>query len=186
VTVEEDPRIQINAGDRKARRELITKIYQLQQQLDRSSRNVRRYQTQLQTLTEGWKRPGAQQPPAIVKEVAEKAAKQVEAVFKMYATVQSPGQAMGSAGPALTYTPPPVPQRLSRLMSGLTSFTAAPTKSQTEEFEELSQLAAKAMEAAKPLEAEVQGVEKAMRDANMSYLPNPAPTAGGFGRRGGE
>jgi hypothetical protein len=42
------------------------------------------------------------------------------------------------------------------------------------------------MEAAKPLEAEVQRVEKAMREANMPYLSNPAPAAGGFGRRGGE
>ncbi|MBX9599713.1 MAG: hypothetical protein K2X35_01870, partial [Bryobacteraceae bacterium] len=44
------------------------------------------------------------------------------------------GEPLGSAGPPLVFTPPPVGARINQLLNTLDSFSAAPTEAQTQEM----------------------------------------------------
>jgi hypothetical protein len=123
--------------------------------------------------------------PDNVRKAVESFSAQIDLVNKVF-TSPTPGGAAGSAGPPLVYTPPTPTQRLGRLLQSLESWSAAPSQSQREEFGELVKAFEGIGEKVKSLEQGAADLEKLMREAQMPYLPNPAPATGGGTRRGGE
>jgi len=182
VIVEEDPRIQISDADRKARRELITRIYELQRDSDRSARSARRIRTQITNLTASWRTPGGIRPPEPVRAAVDSINKQLEALSKYYQLGGGQQRPLGDAGPP-PVTIPSATQRLSRIMQALESVTAPPTRDMVEETEAMAKLLAEGAEETKKVEAAVANLDKVMRDANMPYLPPPVDAPAGAARR---
>jgi len=179
VQVDEDPRITISAADRAARHDAIMKLYDLAKTTDRDRRTITSLKTNLTAALEAWKKPGAPKIPENVQKAAEALAKQVEA---MNDTFVAPQQQLGNAGPPLVYMPPPLPQRVGRLMGAVEGYTAAPTPQQNEELTVVGTLVAKAhTDVKKIVDEPLAALNKMMSDAGIPYISSEA---GGAERRG--
>ena len=84
VGVEEDPRITLSAADRAKRRQALTKLYGMAREAETGRRKIVAIRTSLTTLTDSWKRPGAQQPPEPVKKAAEDLLARVKEVAGLF------------------------------------------------------------------------------------------------------
>lgn len=117
VTVEDDPRLNISAEDRAKRRAAINRLVQMTKDAEQGRRQIVAMNTALTNLTDSWKRPNAPAVPDTVKKAADEIMAKVKAVFGTFETAPSnePRQ-LGSAGAPLRYTPPPVNQKITRLM----------------------------------------------------------------------
>ncbi len=126
--VEQDPRVNMTPAVIAERRQALDKLYSMLREADDARKKIVALRTSLTNLTDGWKRPGAPQIPEAVKKEAEDLlanTKEATATFEM----EREG-GLGNAGPPLKWTPPPVNQKLSRLMFSIDSYTGAPTARQ--------------------------------------------------------
>ena len=125
MVVEEDPRITISADDRAARRNALSQLSQMAGPATLAQRSMTALRTSINTLVEGWKRPGAQKPPDNVQKAAEDLLKKVEEACKKVATPQQcgerPTEGLGAAGPPLVFTEPPIPARITQLLGAIES-----------------------------------------------------------------
>ena len=183
VVVEEDPRITMTAEDRAKRREALTKLYAMAKEAESGRRRIVALRTSLTTLTDGWKKPGAPQAPDNVKKSADELLVKVKEVGSTF-EVERDGQ-LGGAGPPLKYTPPPLNQKIGRLMNGIDSYSAAPTERQMADVEATSQELQPALAAVKQLvDEDLPKLNKMMAEAGIPYVTaDTGPTPGG-GRRG--
>jgi len=187
VTVEEDPRVEISAADRAARRDALNQLAPLVGQATTSQRSITGLRTALNTVVEGWKRPGPGKPSENVQKAAEDLLKKATEVCKKLAAgaqCGERGEALGNAGPPLVQTATPVPQRLQQLMGGIENFMSAPTATQLEQMKIVMALANDAVPAARKLTTEdLPALNKMMNEAGVPHIV--VPTAGGGGRPGG-
>jgi len=187
VTVQEDPRINISAGDRAKRRQAITRLVSMTKEADQGRRKIVAIQTALTTLTDGWKRPGAPAIPDPIKKAADDLlARAKAAAGKFEAERQQPAQ-LGAAGAPLTYTPPPVTQKIMRLASSIDGYMAAPTSRQMSDMEDAAAQLKEGLAAVESVAGEVPKLNKMMAEAGIPYFTidttNVPPPTGG---RGGE
>jgi photosystem II stability/assembly factor-like uncharacterized protein len=169
VAVEEDPRITLSAADRAKRRQALTKLYGMAREAETGRRRIVAMRTSLTTLTDAWKRPGAQQPPEPVKKAAEDLLARVKEVAGLFEVDRQGG--LGFAGPPLTYTPPPVNQKLGRLMGAIDGYAAAPTERQFTDIDQASAELAPALVSVNKLANEdVPRLNKMMADAGVPYV----------------
>jgi len=183
VKVEEDPRVTMSAEDRAQRRAALTKLYALAKEGDGGRLKIVAMRTSLTALTDSWKRSGAPQVPESVKKAADELLAKVKDVGAQF-EVERDGQ-LGGAGPPLKYTPPPVPQKINRLMGSIDSYTGPPTARQMAEIEECSAELQPALAAVKKLtDEDVPRFNKMMVDAGVPYVTAdaPAPAPGRPGR----
>lgn len=174
VTVEEDPRITISAADRVARRQALMRLYALTKTANQGERTVTGLKTSLTNALEAWKKPGAPKIPEDIQKAAEALAKQVDEIHGQFVT---PPEPLGSAGPPLTYRPPPFRQRVSRLMSAIEGYTAAPTPQQTEELEVVSRLLSETMDKLKKLvDEDLVNLNKMMNEAGIPHITVAPPS----------
>jgi len=168
VRVEEDARITVSPGERAARRQAITRLYELQKTADRGRKSVTELKNSLAAAMESWKKPGAPKIPDNIQKAAETLAKKAE---ELYGKFVAPREALGFAGPPLTYTPPPFPQRAGRLMSAIEGYTAAPTSQQAEELEVLSRQLGEVTEMLRKLvDEDLAGLNKLMNEAGIPHV----------------
>ena len=134
LKVEEDPRIQLQPGDRDERLKTLLQISELQKRTDKVRQAVTDLRTELIATETGWKKPGAR-PVADGLKMSEAALKtKVDALYK---TVSLGGFRENGDDPT-EYVPPSATQRLMRLMAGMDGYTA---KTTSQEMEELAVLA---------------------------------------------
>ncbi len=168
VKVEEDPRITISAADRDARQKALMDLYDMARRANRGQRTVTALKTSLTAPMEAWKKPGAAKIPENVQKAAEALAKQVE---ELHGKFVAPQQPPGSAGPPLTYTPPPFSTRVGRVMFAIDGYTAAPTPQQAEEIASLSKLLGDALDRLKKLtEEDLAALNKMMNEAGIPHI----------------
>ncbi len=176
VRVEEDTRITVSPAERAERRQALMQLYDLQKTAESGRKSVTELKNSLATAMESWKKPGAPKIPENIQKAAEALAKQVE---ELYGQFVAPREALGFAGPPLTYTPPPFPQRAGRLMSAIEGYTAAPTAQQAEELEVLSRQLGEATEKLrKVVDEDLAGLNKLMNEAGIP-LVTLVPAEGG-------
>jgi photosystem II stability/assembly factor-like uncharacterized protein len=169
VAVEEDPRITLSAADRAKRRQALSKLYGMAREAETGRRRIVAMRTSLTTLTDSWKRPGATQPPQPVKKAAEDLLARVKEVAGLFEVDRQGG--LGFAGPPLTYTPPPVNQKIGRLMGAIDGYTAAPTERQFTDIDQASAELGPAMASVNKLANEdVPRLNKMMADAGVPYV----------------
>ncbi|HEY1337474.1 MAG TPA: hypothetical protein VGF59_08185 [Bryobacteraceae bacterium] len=189
VTVEEDPRVQFSTDDRTKRRRALDTLAALSREADAARRRAVGMNNALTSLTESWKQPNAPAVPDAVKKAADDLLARTKTAAAMFETpggFGGRGGGGGGAGPPLTYTPPPVPQKIARLMGSIDSYSSAPTSQQMADIEEVSAQLKKATADVNQLWDEVPKLNKMMVDAGVPYFtinPNPPP-AGGRGGRG--
>lgn len=172
----------MSSQDRTQRRDALTKLYGMAKEADEGRRKIAALQTSLTGLTDGWKRPGAPQVPDNVKKAADDLLAKVKEVIGTF-EVERTGQ-LGGAGPPLKYTPPPVNQKITRLMGGIDSFSAAPTAKQVEDMIAARAELDQGLAAVKKLtDEELPKLNKSMIDAGVPYIT--VETAPPAGRRGG-
>jgi hypothetical protein len=190
-TVEDDPRVQMSQDDRDKRRKAVDTLMSMMKDADAARRRAVAMNTAITNLTDSWKQPTAPQVPDTVKKAADDLLTRVKAAA---ATFEAPGGgrggrggAAGGAGPPPAYTPPPVTQKLSRLMGTIDGYSAAPTSRQLADIEEASQQLQKGKAEVDKLWDEVPKLNKLMIDAGIQYFTvdvNSVP-AQAFGGRGG-
>jgi hypothetical protein len=169
VAVEEDPRITLAAADRAKRRQALTRLYGMARDAETGRRKIVAIRTSLTTLTDSWKRPGASQPPEAVKKAADDLLARVKEVAGHFEVDRQGG--LGSAGPPLTYTPPPLNQKIGRLMGSLDGYAAAPTDRQLTDIDLASAELAPALVSVNKLANEdVPRLNKMMAGAGVPYV----------------
>ena len=144
-------------------------------------RSITGLRTSLNTTIESWKRPGTPKPSAAIQKAAEDLLKKVDDTCKKFGTPQQCGERtgpLGSAGPTLVYTPPPVTQRITQLLGSIENYTAAPSAAQLEQIKVLQGLLASANTEARDItQKDLPMLNKMMNDAGVPHI-----TAPGLGR----
>jgi hypothetical protein len=120
-------------------------------------------------LTDSWKRPGASQPAEPIKKAADDLLARVKEVAGVFEVDRQGG--LGFAGPPLTFTPPPVNQKIGRLMGAIDGYSAAPTDRQMSDIEQISSELTPALASVNKLATEdVPRLNKMMADAGVPYV----------------
>ncbi len=183
VAVEEDPRVTMSAEDRAKRRQALTRLYGMTREADGGRRKIVALQTSITTLTDGWKRPGTPKVPDDVKKAADDLLARVKEVVGTF-EVERGGQ-LGGAGPPLKYTPPPLNQKIGRLMGAIDSYSGPPTARQVADIDELAKELEPALAVVKKLtDEDLPRLNKMMADAGVPYISADTDPATPQGRRG--
>jgi photosystem II stability/assembly factor-like uncharacterized protein len=181
--VEEDPRVNITSEDRTRRRQAIARLYSMTREADGARRKIAALRTSLTALTESWKRPNAPRVPDAIRKVTDEMLAKVKDVIGTFETERT-GQ-LGAAGPPLQYAPPPVNQKIGRLMSAMDSYSAAPTARQIADLEEASAALKQGLAAVTRLaDEDLPRLNKMMAEAGIPYVTADAAPAPVRGRRG--
>ncbi|MBZ5727302.1 MAG: hypothetical protein LAP87_20175 [Acidobacteriia bacterium] len=183
-TVEDDPRVQFSVEDRARRRQALDMLATMTREADAGRRRATGMSTALTTLTESWKKTDAPPVPEAVKKAADDLLTRAKAAAATFENAGGGRGAGGGAGPPLSYTPPPVTQKIARLMGAIEGYSTAPTKRQLADIEEASAQLKKGLEEVNKLWDEVPKLNKMMVDAGVPYFtvtPAAGPPAGGRG-----
>ncbi len=188
IKIEEDPRVQFSDADRAKRRKALGTLTTMTHDADAASRRITAINTALTALTDSWKSPNAPAVPDNVKKAAEDLVARVKPVYAMFANQGGGrgGGGGGNAGPPAVYTPPPVTQKINRVMNAIDGYAAAPTARQLADIDEASAQLQKGIAGVNALWDEVPKFNKVMTDAGVGYFtvnPNVTPAPGG-GRGG--
>ncbi len=190
IVVEDDPRVQVSAEDRSRKRQALSTLATMAHDADASRRKAVAMTTALTNLTDSWKLPNAAPVPDSVKKAADDLLAKVKTAAARFETQGFGGRGGGGggAGAAPAYTPPPVTQKITRLMTTIDAYSAPPTSFQMAELQEAAgQLKQDAAEIDR-LWDEVPKLNKLMTDAGVQYFKvdlNSVPAAAGRGGRGG-
>jgi photosystem II stability/assembly factor-like uncharacterized protein len=170
VVVEEDPRIEISAEDRAARRQALDQLARMAT----SGAAARRSITGLRTALKDYKKTKL---PENIQKAADDLLKKVDATCLKLGTPTQCGQpfpGLGWAGPPVVYTPPPVTQRITQLLGGIENYAAAPTAWQIDQIKVLQGLLKDATAEAQMItKTDLEALNKMMRDANVPYVAVP-------------
>ena len=185
VTVEADPRIQISAADRAARREAIDKLYAMAKTTAKDRKTIEGIKEGLKNARDQWKKdagkPDAPKIPEDIVKAADELQKKVDAVAEKYARDR---EGLGNAGPPFQWKPDPLPDQAQGLLGDLDGFSAAPGGQQTERIAELTTLVGEASAAVKNIsEVDLPALNKKMNDAGIPHIvpAPPQPRRGPFG-----
>jgi hypothetical protein len=190
VTVADDPRLNLSAEDRAKRKAAVDRVISMVKDADTGRRKVLAMQTSVNNLLESWKRPNA---PAVldnVRKAAEELLAKVRAVAKTFeAPPAEEGviRELGGAGAQPPYTPPPVLQKITRVMTSL-SYPGAPLPRQLQDLDECDAELKAGLAAVSALDGEVPKLNKLMQESGVPYFtldPNSVPPPA-VGRGGGE
>ena len=177
VTVEDDPRVQMSAEDRAARRDAVLKLYEMAKTTDKDRRTISGLKDALTAAREQWKREagpaGGAKVPEEIRKAAEELQKKVDALAEKFARQQ---EGLGNAGPPLEWKPDPLPNRVQEVLQDLDGFDAAPGGQQKEKIAELTPLVADASaQVKKVVEEDLAALNKKMNEAG---IPHIVPAAG--------
>jgi hypothetical protein len=189
VLVEDDPRLTVSPDDRSKRRTAITKLYTMTRQAEEGRRKIVAMNTAVTALTDNWKRqPAAPPVPDSVKKAADDTLAKIKAVLATFENPAGGGRgAGGGAGAPPPYTPPPVNQKINRLMGAIDNFSGPPTSRQLADVEECAVQLQKGLDELAKLDGEVPRLNKLIQDAGVPYFtvdPTSVPPAQA-GRGGG-
>jgi hypothetical protein len=132
---------------------------------DAARRKIAGINTALTTLTESWKQPNAPPVPDSVKKAAADLQAKVKPVL---ATFEAPaGGGRGGGGP---FVPPPVTQKIARLMTAIDGYSSAPTSRQMADLAEAQTQLQSGIAEVNRLWDEVPKFNKTMQDAGVPYF----------------
>ena len=183
VVVEDDPRMQMTAADREARREAIDQLYALAKTADKDRKTIEGIKTGLKAARDEWKKNGEKPdmpkiPEEIVK-AADELQKKVDAVAEKYARER---EGLGNAGPPFVWKPEPLPNQVQGLLRELDGFWAAPGGQQRDKLAELTPLVGDAsVQVKKIAEEDLPALNKKMNEAGIPHIVPVQPKRTGRG-----
>jgi photosystem II stability/assembly factor-like uncharacterized protein len=172
ITVEQDPRIQVQSSDRDTRRRTIDTLVGLTRDADAARRRAVGIRNALTSLTDSWKQPNAPPVPDAVKKSAEDLLARAKTVAGRFDNPGG-GRGGGGAGAPPPYAPPPVTQKITRLLGQLDNYTGAPTARQIAEAQDCSAQLQKDLGELNKLAADVPGLNQKLKDAGVAYFNVP-------------
>jgi photosystem II stability/assembly factor-like uncharacterized protein len=172
VIVEEDPRIQISAEDRAARRAAIDQLYAMEKTADKDRRTIQGVKEALSAARGQWKtdagKPDAPKIPEEIQKAADDLQKKVDKVAEKFVRER---EGLGNAGPPFEWKPEPLPGQVQGLLSDLDGFAAAPGGQQKEKLMELGPLVSDASAQVKKLvDEDLAAFNKKMNDAGIPHI----------------
>jgi hypothetical protein len=195
VTIEEDPRVTLSAEDRAKRRKAIDTLVTLTKEADAARRRIAALNTAMTSLTDSWKGANAPAIPEPAKKAADDLAARVKTADGRFASqggfgfggggggggggrggAGAAGAAGGAgggganAGPPPPFTPPPVTQKIGRLLGSIDGYTAAPTKRQLADIDEVAAELKKETAEVDKLWEEVPKLNQQLKDAGVQYF----------------
>jgi hypothetical protein len=174
VKVEEDPRVQISAADRKVWYDAVMAAGKVLGEADRANRTVTTLRQQLAALTESLNRRTPRPSEAVTKAVRDLADK-VNALSRRF-TRQAPA---GFAGAPLGDEPDPVMPRAQGLFGAMNSMTAPPTTQQREAAARVAkQVADLAAQVNAVRDKDVPALNKLLLDNGIGRLDPSEPPPG--------
>jgi hypothetical protein len=185
VRVEDDPRLTVSQDDRSKRRTALTRLFTMTRQADDGRRKIVAMNTAVTALIDSWKRPAAPTVPDSVKKAADEALAKIKAVLGTFEGAAGGGR--GGAGAPPPYTPPPVNQKISRLMGVIDNYSGLPTARQLADIDECAAQLQKGLDEVAKLDGEVPKLNKLMQDAGIPHItldPASVPAAPAGGRGG--
>ena len=176
VIVEEDPRVTISTEDRIARRQALSQLAQMAGSAAAARRTITGLRTAVNTYVESWKTT-ATKPPENVQKAAQDLLKKADDTCKKIATLQQCGEralGVGNAGPPLTYTPPPISQRVTQLLGSLENFVAPPTTWQLDQIKLLDGMLKESAGATRKLVSDdLASLNKMMNESGVPHIVVP-------------
>jgi photosystem II stability/assembly factor-like uncharacterized protein len=189
VVVQDDPRRTLSDAEIARRRTAITRLTALAKQADETRRKVIAMNTSLTNLQDAWKRPGVPAVPDAARKLVEDMQAKLKAILPSFEAAPVQPAQLGAAGSRGPYVPPPVNQKITRVLFGVDGFSGPPTAKQLAEVDEAAQQLQEASATVDTLYADFGKLNKALADAGAPYMgidlnAVPAPTGGrGGGQR---
>jgi hypothetical protein len=194
VTVEDDPRVTMSTEDRLKKRTAIDTLVSLTRDAETSRRKAVAMTTALTNLQASWNAANAAPVPDAVKKAVEDLAAKVKVADAYFEAAGGGGRGGGGggggggAGARGEFTPPPVTQKIARLMGSIDGFSGPPTARQLADMEDAAAELKKGAAAVDAVWDEVPKLNKVMSDAGVAYFRvdlNAVPAAPAGGRGGG-
>lgn len=130
MVVEDDPRLNLSAQDRAARRAAIQELYDMVKTTSKDRGSIVGLQSSLKSTREKWKKESAKKDglkiPEDIQKQADELQRRVDEVALKY---QREREGLGNAGPPLVWRPAPLPGQAQGLLEDLDDFAAAPGSS---------------------------------------------------------
>jgi hypothetical protein len=193
VTVEDDPRIQLSSEDRVKKRTAIDTLVTLTRDAEAPRRRAVAMTTALTNLQASWTAANAAPVPDAVKKAVEDLAAKVKTAASYFEAPGGGGRGggggAGGTGARADFTPPPVTQKIQRLMSSIDGFSGPPTARQLADIDDAAADLKKGAAAVDAVWDEVPKLNKVMSDAGVAYFRvdlNAVPAAAPAGRGGGQ
>ncbi|HUA85299.1 MAG TPA: hypothetical protein VMB85_15660 [Bryobacteraceae bacterium] len=173
VMVEQDPRIQVSPSDREKRRQTIDTLVRLTREADAARRRAVAIRNSLSDLTDSWKQPDAPKIPESIQKSADGLLARAKTVADRFESANGGRGFGGGAGAPPRYTPPPVTQKIARLLGQIDNYTGAPTSHQMAEAQDCSAQLQKDTAELNRLAADVPALNKMMTQAGVPYFGVP-------------
>jgi photosystem II stability/assembly factor-like uncharacterized protein len=172
ITVEEDPRIQLSAEDRAARRTAIDQLYDLEKNAAKDRKTMQALKDALNAARGQWKadanKPEAAKIPDDIKKQADELQTKVDKLAEKFIRER---EGLGNAGPPFEWKPDPLPDQVQGLLSDLDGFAAAPGRQQKEKIAEVGPLVSEASGQLKKLvEEDLAQLNKKMNEAGVPHI----------------
>ena len=182
LKVVDDPRVVFSAEDRAKKKAALAKLQPLIVQASLAQFTIVGLRANLNTVIEGWKRPGTAQPPENVKKAAEDLLKKIDVAHNNWSRPRVPGEI--SAGPPLVELPTALNTRVGQLAFSIEGMSNAPTDFELEQIEiMLKRIPVAADEVRKLVSEDLAALNTMMTEAKIPYVAAPSIGGGGGGGR---
>jgi hypothetical protein len=191
VVVEDDPRVQISNEDRAKKRETLKTLESMTREAEEPRRKAAGMTTAMTNLLAAWQAANAAPVPEAVRKAVDDFNARLKTAAAVFETAgggrggRGGGGAGGGAGPPASFTPPPVTQKITRLMTMIDGYSAPPTSQQLEDLRQAQAELKSGIAEVNTLWDEMPKLNKVMADAGMQYfrveMSNTPPAGGGRG-----
>ncbi len=158
--------MQFSDDDRLKRRRALETLAVMTRDADAARRKIAGINTAITALLDSWKLPTAPAVPDSVKKAADDMLARVKPALAIFEAAGG-GGGRGGGGP---FVPPPVTQKIARLMTAIDGYSAVPTSRQMADIADASKELETGVFMVKNLWEEVPGFNKVMQDAGVPYF----------------
>ena len=166
LTLEGDPRVVISPEDRARRRAAIIRLTTMFREADDNRLKIVAMNKALTDMLNNWKRPGAAPVSDIVRKAAGDMGARIKAVLPLLEDLRPHTGPI----PALSYTPPPLTQKIGGLRAEVDSDPDPPSSRQFKDIEEYSAQLPKAIAEVSQLVDDLAKLNKLMANAGVPYI----------------
>src|SRR6266404_2002209 len=172
VVVDDDPRIQLSAEDRVARRAAIDQLYTMEKTAVKDRKTIQGLKDALNAARGQWKadatKPDLPKVPEGIQKMADELQKKVDKMAEKYIRVR---EGLGNAGPPFEWKPDPLPDQVQGLLQDLDGFSAAPGGQQRDKLAEMTPLVSDSSAQVKKLvDEELPALNKKMNEAGIPHI----------------
>jgi hypothetical protein len=166
--VEDDPAVTLSAQDRERRQQAILHAYALYKTGFAADERFKQVKASLTTFTTSLKGKDAPTIPKNLQAQIDEFSKKLDTLAPLFVANPDPMNV------PLKYVPPPVTDRIARVLFIMESYTAAPRPQDTQQLEALIPIQSDALQKLEDLiDKDLAILNRAFHDANVPYIKPP-------------